>query len=97
MRTEPCTLLHQRTDSNLDHVCTLLQNGSLQWYGMTLNDVIHKATEVKLNCQSSWTWTTDDGTANFVGKEGSKRPSSSDSHTTSDATVMIDHNVPSYC
>ena len=36
-------------DGNFDHVRTLLQNGALHWYTLTLNEVIKEATEVKLN------------------------------------------------
>ena len=64
-------------DGNFDHVRTLLQNGALHWYNLTLNEVIKQATEVKLNRQSSGVWMTDDGASNLAGKEGAKRPEQS--------------------
>ncbi len=83
-------------DTNFDHAHKLLQNGTIQWYGLTFNEVIHGATEVKLNRQSSGTWTTNDGT-HLVGKQGTKRPSSSDSRISNDNTVTINPDIPTHC
>ena len=82
-------------DSNFDHARTLLQNGALNWYSYSLNDVIQEVTEVKLNRQSSGAWTTDDGAANLVGKQGAKRPDQSTPPSSN--TIVMDPDVPAYC
>ena len=64
-------------DSNFDNSRTLLQNGALHWFTLILNEVIQEVMEIKLNCQSSGAWTTDDGAANMAGKQGTKRPDNS--------------------
>ena len=82
-------------DGNFDHVWTLLQNGALHWYTLTLNEVIKEAMEVKLNRQSSGVWTTDDGAANFAGKQGAKHPEQPKNPPSN--VLKIDPDIPRYC
>ena len=64
---------------------------------MTLNEVIHEATEVKLNRLSSGSWTTDDSAANLAGKQGAKRPPSSSISPSTAPPVSVDPDIPAYC
>ena len=80
-------------DSNFDNAHILLQNGALHWFTMTLNEVIQEVTEIRLNRQLSGTWTMDGTAVNLAEKQGAKHPDTS----TSDNSITIDPDVPTYC
>ena len=82
-------------DSNFDCVRTLLQNGALHWFTLSLNDIIQEATEIKLNRQSSSNWTTNNCAANLMGKQGAKRHNSSNTQSNNIVTMVPD--ISSFC
>ena len=82
-------------DSNFDQTRELLDCVVLQWYELTLHDVLIQVTDIKLNKISTGTWITDNANANATGKQGAKRPTSP-KQTAPSNTITVDPDLPSY-
>ena len=83
-------------DCNFDNSRDLLDQHVLNWYDLTLNEVLRIVNNIKITKESNGSWVTTTGHANATGKQGAKRPSPS-SNTTSDASQLtVDPSIPTY-
>ena len=89
-------------DSNFDYTREMIDVGVLKYYELSLNEVLVRVNDIKLNKTSNGTWVTTSANANATsGQQGARRPSptpdstqleSSNENSTSSPTS----NIPSY-
>ena len=66
----------------------------LKWYELTLNEVLVRVNDIKINKTSHGTWIANNSTTNATsGKQGAKQPLEATENST---TIQIQPDIPTY-
>ena len=84
----------QGLDSNFDHTREMIDLRGLKWYELTLNEVLVRVNDIKINKTSHGTWIANNSTTNATsGKQGAKQPLEATENST---TIQIQPDIPTY-